>query len=110
MILCFLASDGNDSCLGELRNLAKASNETGTIHFGHDQIDEHEIGSKCFGNVECLRPAIGHVHLVAEIFHEQTQSVSTVSVVINHENPQSFFGRRHDSSLLPARLRLHRAA
>src|SRR5438128_16733 len=42
------------------------------------------------------------MHLVAEFFNEQTQGVSTVSVVINHENPQSLRARRHPAFLSPS--------
>ena len=105
MILFFLARDGHDSRLSEGGNLAKANHETATIHFRHKQIDEHQIGSKCVRYVECLRPAIGHMHLVAEFFNEQTQGVSAVAVVINHENTQNLPARRHACFLSPARAR-----
>ena len=90
-----MAGDGDDSCLGEGRDLAKALHETTAVQVRHRQIDEHQIGPKCGRNVERLRPAIGHMHLVAEFFNQQTQGVCTVSVVINDENPKSLLGRRH---------------
>jgi hypothetical protein len=77
------------------RNLAKARNETTTIHAGHDQIDEHQIGSKRGRNIESLRPSVGHVGFVAEFFYQQTQGVSTVSVVIDYKNPKTLLGRWH---------------
>ena len=91
----FMAGDGHDFRVSEGRNLAKALDETTTIHVRHDQIDEHQIGPKCGRNVECLRPAVGHMHLVAEFFNQQAQGVRTVSVVINDQNPKSLLGRRH---------------
>ena len=69
MFLVFLACDGHDFRLSEGRSLAKAHDETTTIHARHQQIDEHQIGPKCGCNFECLRPAIGHMHLIAEFFN-----------------------------------------
>jgi hypothetical protein len=96
VFLFFQAGDGHDGRLCEGRYLAKAHHEITTIHVWHDQIDEHQIGAKCGRDIEGLSPAVGHMHLVAECFHEQTQSVSAVSVVINDENPKSFIGCRHE--------------
>jgi hypothetical protein len=64
-----LARDRDDFRMSEGWNLANARHETTTIDIWHDQIDEHQIGPKCGRNVECLRPAIGHMHLVAEFFN-----------------------------------------
>jgi hypothetical protein len=95
VFLVFLAGDGYDFRMNEGRNLANAHNEITTIYVRHDQINDHEIRPKCGRNVQCLRPAISHMHLVAELLKQQTQGVSAVSVVVNHENPKTPLCRRH---------------
>ncbi len=90
-----MAGDRHDLGASECRKLAKLLYKMTPIHVRHGEVDEHQIGPKCCGNVECLTPAIGHMHLVAKCFHDQAQGISTVSVVINDEYPEYWLGRRH---------------
>ena len=74
----------------EGRNLAKLRNEMTTIHVGHCQVDQHQVGPEYGRNVKRRRPAIGHMHLIAKFFNKQAKRVRAVPVVIDHENPKRF--------------------
>jgi len=90
-----MACDRNDLGVSKCRTLAKAIGKNATIHVRHGEVDEHQIGPNCRGNVECLTPAVGHMHLVAKCFQDQAQGVSPVPVVINDEYPNGWFRLRH---------------
>ena len=78
-----MTCDRNDPGASKFRSLPKAISKNATIHVGHGEVNEHQIGPKCSCNVERLAPAVGHMNLVAEGFHHQAQRICAISVVIN---------------------------
>jgi hypothetical protein len=90
-----MAGNGDDFRFGKGRHLAKAGDELTAVHVRHCQIEQHQMGLKGGRHLQCLHPAIGHMHLVAEFLQQQTKCVRTVPVVIDHQNSKHLLFRRH---------------
>ena len=78
--------------MGTLGDAADATRNLVPVHFGHQQVAEHEVRAVPANLLEPLLAVFCHVHLGAEMGQQRPRQFAMIGMVFNDQNGHAFQG------------------
>ena len=78
--------------MGTLGDAAHATRNLVPIHFGHQQVAEHEVRAVLTNLLEPLLAVLGHVHPGTEMGQQRPSKFAMIGMVFNDQNGHAFQG------------------